>query len=263
MGAAPRTLARAGDSVAGKPVRSAEPEPLSISLIIPAYNEEAYLGKCLDAVEKHARGKACEIIVVDNHSTDGTREVVQRYPDVVYLFEPRKGITKARQCGYQHSRGEILAFIDADTIMPAGWIGQVEKQFLKDARLACLSGPYRFYDLPWLQRSIAACWFVAARPLSLAFGYLVVGGNFAIRRAALDAMGGFDLSIEFYGEDADIARRARKFGRVRFMSRLVMPTSGRRLKREGYVKMASIYLVNFLSIAFSGKPATRGYKDVR
>lgn len=242
---------------------SAEPETLSISLIIPAYNEEAYLGKCLDAVEKHARGKACEIIVVDNHSTDGTREVAQRYPDVVYLFEQRKGITKARQCGYQHSRGGILAFIDADTIMPAGWIGQVEKQFLKDARLACLSGPYRFYDLPWLQRSIASGWFIAARLLSFAFGYPVIGGNFAIRRSTLDAMGGFDLSIEFYGEDADIARRARKFGRVRFMSRLVMPTSGRRLKGEGYTKMACIYLVNFLSIAFAGKPVTRGYKDIR
>jgi len=242
---------------------SAEPDTLSISLIIPAYNEEVYLGACLDAIAKHARGMVCEVIVVDNHSTDGTREVARRYPDVVYVFEPRKGITKARQCGYQHSRGDILAFVDADTIMPAGWIEQVEKQFQKDARLVCLSGPYRFYDLPWLQRLIASGWFIAARPLSLAFGYLVVGGNFAIRRATLDAMGGFDLSIEFYGEDADIARRARKFGRVRFMSGLVMPTSGRRLKREGYIKMASIYLVNFLSIAFAGKPVTRGYKDIR
>jgi glycosyltransferase involved in cell wall biosynthesis len=242
---------------------SAKPETLSISLIIPAFNEEAYLGTCLDAVEKHAKGKACEIIVVDNHSTDGTREIVQRYPDVTYVFEPHKGITKARQCGYRHARGDILAFVDADTIMPEGWVAQVEQQFRKDSRLACLSGPYRFYDLPWPQRFIASSWFVAARPLSLAVGPLVVGGNFAIRREALEAMGGFDLSIEFYGEDADIARRARKFGRVRFMSRLVMPTSARRLKREGYFKMASIYLVNFLSVAFAGKPVTRGYKDIR
>jgi glycosyltransferase involved in cell wall biosynthesis len=241
----------------------AEPETPSISLVIPAYNEEAYLGACLDAAVKHAGPKACEIIVVDNDSTDRTREVAQRYPQVVYLFEPRKGITKARQCGYLHSRGDILAFVDADTIMPEGWIEQVEQQFRKDDRLACLSGPYRFYDLPWLRRSIASFWFVAARPMSLAFGYLVVGGNFAIRRSALDAMGGFDLSIEFYGEDADIARRARKFGRVCFMPDLVMPTSGRRLKHEGFIKMGSIYLVNFLSIAFSGKPATRGYKDIR
>jgi glycosyltransferase involved in cell wall biosynthesis len=242
---------------------SDDPGTLSISLIIPAFNEEAYLGRCLDAIAEHAGGKACEIIVVDNGSTDGTREVARRYPDVVYLFEPQKGITWARQCGYKHSRGNILAFVDADTIMPAGWIRQVEKQFLTDAELACLSGPYRFYDLPWLRRSIAAVWFIAARPFSLALGYLVVGGNFAIRRAVLDAMGGFDLSIEFYGEDADIGRRARKFGRVRFMSQLVMPTSGRRLKREGYVKMACIYLVNFLAIAIRGKPVTHGYKDIR
>ena len=249
--------------IVGTEGSSAVRETLSISVIVPAYNEEAYLGKCLDAIMEHAKGRACEIIVVDNNSTDATPQIAQGYPDVVYRFEPRKGITRARQCGYQHSRGDILAFVDADTIMPAGWIGQIEEQFLKDTEAACLSGPYLFYDLPRLQRSIGSAWFVAARLLSIVVGYLVVGGNFAIRRSVLDAMGGFDLSIEFFGDDADIAKRARKFGRVRFLSSLVMPTSGRRLKREGYLKMACIYLVNFLSIVFAGKPVTRGYKDVR
>ncbi|MGQ0660687.1 glycosyltransferase [Sphingosinicella sp.] len=239
------------------------PAPLTISLVIPAHNEEAYIGACLDAVMQHVAERVCEIIVVDNDSNDGTAEIVRRYERVTYVFEPSKGITKARQRGYQSARGDILAFADADTIPPAGWIERIDEQFHQDAGLACISGPYRYYDLPRLQQSIASAWFVAARPLYRVFGYLVVGGNFAIRRSALDAMGGFDATIEFYGEDADIARRARKFGRVLFTPRLVMPTSGRRLKREGYVKMAGIYLVNFLSIAFRGKPATRGYTDVR
>jgi glycosyltransferase involved in cell wall biosynthesis len=239
------------------------PGRLSLSVIVPAYNEEAYLGKCLDAIVEHAAARALEIIVVDNNSTDRTREIAQLHPEIVYLFEPEKGITKARQCGYQSSRGDILAFVDADTLMPAGWIDEVEKQFAADAGLACLSGPYSYYDIPRLQRAIAAAWFVAAWPIYRLFGYLVVGGNFAIRRPVLDSMGGFDPSIEFYGEDADIARRARKFGRILFTRRLVMPTSGRRLKREGYARMAWIYFVNFLAIAFRGKPVTRGYSDIR
>jgi glycosyltransferase involved in cell wall biosynthesis len=238
-------------------------KPPSVSIIVPAFNEEAYLGRCLDAIVAHAAGRACEIIVVDNDSTDRTREIAKLYPDVIYLFEPKKGTTRARQCGYRNSHASILAFVDADTIMPAGWIEQIEQQFAKDKGLACLSGPYDYYDLPRARRAIASAWFVAAWPIYRVFQYLVVGGNFAIRRSTLDAMGGFDVSIEFYGDDADVARRARKFGRVLFSRRLVMPTSGRRLEQEGYFKSAFTYLANFLAIAFSGRPLTRGYNQVR
>ena len=92
---------------------------------------------------------------------------------------------------------------------------------------------------------------------------MIVGGIFAIRRDALEKTGGFDSSIEFYGEDADIARRASKQGKVVFSPRFVMPTSGRRMKKEGFVKMAAIYVINYLSIVIRCKPATKAYKDVR
>ena len=228
-----------------------------------AFNEEAYLGHCLDAIMENMKGKALEIIVVDNNSTDATKAIAQRYPDVTYVFEPEKGITKARQCGYKSSRGEIVAYVDADTRPPSGWIEQIEEQFGKNPKLAALSGPYSFYDLQGMQKRMATGWFVAARPLYSIIGYMLVGGNFAIRREVLDKMGGFDASIEFYGEDADIAKRARKFGKILFSNRFVMPTSGRRLQDHGYLKMAGLYFVNFFSIVFRGKPATRGYTDVR
>ena len=92
----------------------------AISLIIPAYNEEDYLPACLDAVMANLAGKVHEIIVVDNNSTDRTREVVERYPAVTYVFEGEKGITRARQAGYRASTGDILAYVDADTRLPAG-----------------------------------------------------------------------------------------------------------------------------------------------
>jgi glycosyltransferase involved in cell wall biosynthesis len=235
----------------------------SISLIIPAYNEEKYIGACLDAVIRNIGQRACEIIVVDNGSTDGTAEIVARYPQVVRVLEPAKGITRARQAGYRHASGEILAFIDADTLPPAGWIEQIEQQFGKDADLACLSGPYHYFDLPRWRRGVAAAWFIAARPVYHAVGYMMVGGNFAIRRQVLDAMGGFDATIEFYGEDVDVARRAHRFGRVLFRRQFVMPTSARRLQQQGHVKTASLYLLNFASVAWRGRPATTGYSDIR
>jgi len=235
----------------------------TISLIIPAYNEENYLPACLDAIMQNVAGKAFEIIVVDNNSTDGTKEVVGRYPGVTYVFEPNKGITRARQRGFTASRGDILAYVDADTLPPPGWIEQIEKQFGKREQLACLSGPYSFYDVSGLRNFISTAWFVAARPLYALTGYMLVGGNFAIRREALAKMGGFDSTIEFYGEDVDIARRARKQGKVLFSPSFVMPTSGRRMARQGFAKTAAIYFINYFSIAFRGKPATHDYQDIR
>jgi glycosyltransferase involved in cell wall biosynthesis len=238
------------------------PRP-TISLVIPAYNEEAYLPACLDAAMDSVGDKAAEIIVVDNNSTDGTKEVIQRYLSVTYVFEPRKGITRARQRGFLASTGDILAYVDADTLPPLGWIEQIWEEFGANENLACLSGPYTFYDLSGFRNAISRAWFVAARPFYGIVGYIIVGGNFAIRRDVLDKMGGFDSSIEFYGEDVDIARRAGKHGKVFFSPRFVMPTSGRRMRKQGFLKIAGIYFINYFSIAISGKPATKGYQDIR
>ena len=235
----------------------------TISLIIPAYNEEDYLPACLDAVMANVAGKAFEIVVVDNNSTDGTKAVVERYPAVTYVFEAEKGITRARQRGFTASKGDILAYVDADTHPPAGWIEQIWEQFGKDPKLACLSGPYSFYDLSGFRNKVSSGWFVAARPLYAITGYLMVGGNFAIRRDALTRMGGFDETIEFYGEDVDIGKRAKQQGKVLFSPSFVMPTSGRRMQKQGFLKIAGIYFLNYFSIVFRGKPATTEYEDVR
>lgn len=237
--------------------------PRTISLVIPAYNEEAYLPACLDAVMRNVAGKAHEIIVVDNNSTDRTKQVVERYPAVRYVFEPHKGITRARQRGLLSATGDIVAYVDADTLPPPGWIEQIARHFEADSNLACLSGPYSFYDLSGIRDRISTGWFITARPLYALTGYMMVGGNFAIPRETLRRMGGFDDSIEFYGEDADIAKRAKKYGKVLFSPSFVMPTSGRRLKKQGLLKMAGLYFVNYLSIVLRSKPATQGYQDIR
>jgi len=233
------------------------------SIVVPAYNEAGYLGCSLTSLQNQDFTGPYEIIVVDNNSTDGTRQVIERYPGVTYVFEAEKGITRARQRGFLEATGDILAYVDADTHPPAGWIEQIWEQFGKRKDLACLSGPYSFYDLSGLRNKVSSGWFVAARPLYSITGYMMVGGNFAIPRNVLERMGGFDSSIEFYGEDVDIAKRAKQQGKVLFSPRFVMPTSGRRMKKQGFAKIAGIYFLNYFSIVFRGKPATKGYEDIR
>lgn len=235
-----------------------------ISLIICAYNEEKQIGECLASAIKNSGGKFHEIIVVDNASTDGTREIAESFPGVVVSHEKNKGLIRARAHGHQKSKGEILAFIDADTRMPPGWVDTVIEEFGKDKNLACLSGPYIYFDIPkWKRALVAVYWHGLAFPVYLLVGFMAVGGNFAIKRETLEKMGGFDTSIEFYGEDTDIARRASKFGKVKFKPSFAMHTSGRRLTHHGIFKTSMLYISNFLSEVFFHKPANKKYEDIR
>lgn len=234
-----------------------------ISLIIPAYNEEKYIGACLDNAIKNSGGLFCEIIVVNNKSTDGTERVARNFHEVKVVNEEKKGLTSARQCGFMHATGDILAYVDADTLPPVGWAKQIAEEFSKDPHLALLSGPYYYHDIPLFYKICVKIWYLIARPLYLFTGYMATGGNFAIRKDVLQKMNGFDTSIAFYGEDIDVARRARAFGRVAFNASFCMPTSGRRLVGDGYLKTAYLYGLNFFSQVIKGKAVTDTYKDIR
>lgn len=238
-------------------------QPLSISLIIPAYNEEKYIGECLRSALKNGQGMITEILVIDNASTDRTAEIASGFPGVRVVRENQKGITRARQRGYKESTGEILAFIDADTKMPPRWIQNIPLKFM-DKNLACLSGPYFYYDTNMFEKLlITIYWQVFAFPIYFFLGYMVVGGNFAIRRTILDKMNGFDTTIDFYGEDTNIARRAKEFGTVAFSNAFTMYTSARRIHDHGIFKLAWIYVINFFSEVIRHKPAQKKYVDIR
>ncbi len=235
-----------------------------ISLVICAYNEEKYIGKCLEAAIKNSDGKFFEIIVINNASTDRTKEIAEKYPGVRVVDEHKKGQVQARQRSYFEVTGDIVAYIDADTLMPENWVDILIQEFTKNPTLACLSGPYIYYDLPkWQKFAVSLYWQLFAYPTYLIVGYMAVGGNFAIRKDVLDKMNGFDTAILFYGEDTDIAQRASKFGKVKFKLNFFMYSSARRLAGEGISKIGLIYVMNFLSVVFIKKPVTKTYKDIR
>ena len=83
---------------------------MRLSFVVPAYNEEAYLADCLDSILSQTRPLSIptEIIVVNNASTDGTAAILERYPGVILVDEPRKGLTHARQAGAQRANSSPM-----------------------------------------------------------------------------------------------------------------------------------------------------------
>jgi glycosyltransferase involved in cell wall biosynthesis len=250
---------------------------MRLSFVVPAYNEETYLPACLESILDQTRElppHLTEVIVVNNASTDATREVALRYPGVTVVDEPRKGLTFARQAGFAASSGELIANVDADSRLTPGWVTNVLRTF--DAEpdsspkaLAALSGPIVYYDLTPRQRILVHVFYLTAwatyamNRYILRVGSMVQGGNFVTSRWALEAIGGFNLAISFYGEDTDIARRLNEVGEVRFTFGLKMFSSARRLKKEGMVTMALRYSINYLWTTFFKRPFTHTHIDIR
>jgi glycosyltransferase involved in cell wall biosynthesis len=241
---------------------------MRMTIAIPAYNEQDYLPACLEHVlaEIACSGMAesVEVLVVDNASTDNTNQIACAFSGVRVVRETTKGLTHARQRALIEANGDVLAFVDADTHMPAGWITRVLKTFDADRNVVCVSGPYHYYGASRVESVlIYLYWTCLAMPVYWLTRYMAVGGNFATRKDAIHQIGGFDLNISFYGEDTNIARRLAAVGKVKFLLRLTMPTSPRRLHAEGLWNTAFKYVANFLSEVILKRPVTSLYQDVR
>lgn len=245
---------------------------MKLAFVIPAFNEEALIGKCLQSVlaEIGRSGVDADVIVVDNASTDRTGEIAAGFEGVRVVHEPRKGLVHARDAGFAASAGyDLVANIDADTLVPEGWLGVVRDEFSRDPGLVCLSGPYIYYDMAPHNRLLIGMFYgltyliYLLNRFVLRVGSVVQGGNFVFKRAAWESVGGYDRSIKFFGEDTDVAVRLSKVGGVKWTHRLKMKTSGRRLEKEGVFRTAGTYTLNFFWVTFRGKPMTKDYTDIR
>ncbi|MES2391556.1 MAG: glycosyltransferase family 2 protein [Acidobacteriota bacterium] len=245
---------------------------MRLSFVIPAYNEEAYLPACIESILAQIPRELepdTEIIVVNNASTDRTRDVALRYPRVHVVDEPRKGLTFARQAGFAASSGSLIANVDADARLTPNWVATVLRTFDAEPALAALSGPFVYYDLTPRQRVLVHAFYLSAwmtyacNRYILRVGSMLQGGNFITNRDALASIGGFNTAISFYGEDTDIARRLNAVGEVRFTFALKMFSSARRLKHEGMLTVAARYSINYFWTTFFKRPWSQTHIDIR
>ena len=244
---------------------------MKLSIVIPAYNEEKFIGDCLNSIlhEIHGKNYDLEIIAVNNASTDRTREIIASFPKVKLVDEPAKGLVKARRAGFKASRGELVANLDADTRMTHGWFDKVFSEFSKNEKLVGLSGPFIYYDLSKNARAAVRAFYYIGffsyllNRYILGVGSMLQGGNFVVKRTALEAIGGFNSDFDFWGEDADLARRMVKAGQVKFTFDLPIYASGRRLEKEGIAKTGWHYALNYFSTIFFKKPYETVVNDFR
>lgn len=241
---------------------------MSISVVIPAYNEQAYLGHCLAALQPSARGgvqnypaDGYEVIVADNNSTDDTVEIARAYgARVVSVSE--KGVVHARQGGAAAATGEILASTDADTIVNPNWLAAIARRFQAGDELVGVMGPVYLREGPGYARAYQALvmngWFRLFHALGRP---CFPGQNFAVRRAAFQAIGGYDTQMRT-GEDMNLSLRLRHQGRIGWEPGMRVYTSDRRVA-DGARANLSRGLRDYLFIAILERGTGREFQDIR
>lgn len=142
----------------------------SVSVVIPAFNEEAAIRECLDALALQTV-QPCEVLVVDNNSTDATAAVAAAYPFVRVLKVHEQGIVFATTTGYDAAKGDIIARIDVDSVVPPTWIAHIVR-FYEDPShsRAAWTGPGDFSNVPL--RWLVNAWY---RLMAFHFNRLLTG----------------------------------------------------------------------------------------
>lgn len=181
-----------------------------ISVIVPVRNGMPWFEEQLGALVTQQVGQPWELVVADNGSTDRTGQVtsaaIERHPDLVRLVDASAvaGPAAVRNIGVRAARGDTLAFCDADDVVQPGWLGACAAA-LESVDVA--GGVFDFGSLNGFPEARPA----PASMVQLPFLPAGLGANLAVRRAAFEAVGGFDEGLST-GEDVDLCWRLQTAG---------------------------------------------------
>ena len=182
-----------------------------VSVVVCSYNGGGTLVQCLRSLGALDYPNY-EVIVVDDGSTDGTREILARFPDVCAIRQGNQGLSVARNVGLQAADGEIIAYTDADCFADPGWLTHLVYQ-LERSGAAAVGGPNLTPEDGWLSACVAASPGQPTHVLeSDQVAEHIPGCNMAFRRSALEAINGFDPQYRKAGDDVDVCWRLQQAG---------------------------------------------------
>lgn len=196
---------------------------MSISVIVPVHNKPSELSQCLRALSE-CLGQPCELIVVDDQSTENISEIAGRYGARFFRTPQRGGPALARNIGAKHARGEILLFVDADVVVPRDTLNIVRQCFGEAPNLVALFGSYddepACTDFFSLYKNLMHHYVhQSSNPDAVTFW----AGCGAVRRTAFETLGGFDTEKYPLSSIEDIelgVRLIRNNLKVRLVKRL-------------------------------------------
>ena len=186
---------------------------LPISAVICTHNREDYLGAAIDSLLAQDFSNY-EVIVVDNASSDSTKQVVESrlpHPRIQYIYEPVTGLSVARNTGAKAAKGEIIAYLDDDAVASTGWLSCLWQAYQNNPQLAIAGGkvtlifPPGKTSPPWLSADLASN--LGAYDLGDEMVYITNPGmtprglNYSIRRTFLEQIGGFDVNLGRVGKN--------------------------------------------------------------
>ena len=202
---------------------------MKYSVIIPAYNEEKYIGDCLKSL-KNQTTPPDEIIVIDNNCIDKTVEIASKY-DVTILKQPIQGMIPGRNMGFDNAKGDILIRCDADSQAPSDWVKNINNHF-ENENIVGLFGPGVFYDSPlpnFVVLFFFRTYFFVGK---LILGHeMLLGSNMAITKKSWEQVKDKAcLEDKLVHEDVDIAIHVGKLGKIIYDEKLINKISARRFR---------------------------------
>jgi glycosyltransferase involved in cell wall biosynthesis len=220
-----------------------------ITLCFPALNEEKYVHHVLDSLARQTR-PADEVIVVAA-GTDHTAEICAQAGARV-IRQISKGVSGARLEGFAAATGDYIASTDADTRLTPNWLERVEAD-LEPADVVACYGPVQLLDGRVIHHRIDRAGMHLFMRLNHAIGKPHLAGmNFACRRDAYEAIGGFRPEL-VTAEDVDLGLRLREVGRVVWDPHMLVYTSARRLRGMGTLGFFRHHATNYVRMYATGQ----------
>jgi len=223
-----------------------------ISVVIPTYNEERYVERCLKSLVNQSLPRTeFELIVVDGGSTDRTVELAHEYADIV-MQQKSKGVGGARNDGVDVATAELIATTDADIILPEDWLARICANLARDGVVVAY-GPVK----P-IEEKFKYLFFIGMfNQLMHVFEiirvfYFTIGSNTAFRRRAFLQVGGYsDMPA---GDDYGIALKLKHKGRIFYDPYLYVWFSMRRMEKFGIMRALYIWILNIIAAKMGKRP---------
>jgi glycosyltransferase involved in cell wall biosynthesis len=222
-------------------------KPLTLSIIIPVYNEQSHLKTCLESIAWQTE-MPNEVIVVDNNSTDNTVKIAQSFPFVTLIHEKKQGVLHARNKGFDTATGDILGRVDADSILAENWCANVRKIFL-NGMIGAATGPVVYYDMPFRRAGFKIDKTIrqAIDKFNDDFPYLF-GTNMALKRSVWQKYRNEFCKRKDVHEDLDIGIHLTKHNEhIAYNSKMVVGMSARRFDNnpKDFYRYISFYKSSF------------------